>query len=220
MHHFISYSTADGQQFALQLADALEAGPPPFRTWLDSRRLQPDSDWDAQIDQAIRRCDGLIFVMTPDSVEDASVCKDEWVRALKFKKPLALVRAHRDAELPFRLGSRQYIDFTADFDTGLARLRRYLQHLNTDEGRLHVLRERLADATRDQRRAGEDDRPRIEREMHELKDQIARLEPVVRDPAAAAAASSRALRRGSKPSGSRPNPWAAGRAPSSSTRRP
>jgi len=120
MHHFISYSTADGHQFALQLADALEAGPPPFRTWLDSRRLQPDSDWDAQIDQAIRRCDGLIFVMTPDSVEDASVCKDEWVRALKFKKPLALVRAHRDAELPFRLGSRQYIDFTADFDTGLA----------------------------------------------------------------------------------------------------
>jgi len=187
MHHFISYSTADGHQFALKLADALEAGPPSFPTWLDERRLQPVGNWATQIDRAIRTCESLIFVMTPDSVEDASVCMHEWVQALKYKKPLVLVRAHGDAELPFLLNTRHFIDFSADFESGLTRLRQYLGRLNTDEVRLHMLNERLADAKRDLRRAGEHDRPRIEREMQELQDQIARLEAVVRDPAAAAA---------------------------------
>ena len=128
-HHFISYSTNDAQEFALDLADQLEAGPPSLPTWLDKRKLQPDDDWDTQIDRAIRTCDSLIFVMSRDSVDDASVCKREWVRALKFKKPLVLVRLHADAEVPFRLDSRQFIDFSSDRDAGLAQLRQYLQRL-------------------------------------------------------------------------------------------
>ena len=52
-HHFLSYSTVDGYDLALKLADDLAAGPPPFRAWLDKRELQPGLDWDDQIDKEL-----------------------------------------------------------------------------------------------------------------------------------------------------------------------
>jgi tetratricopeptide (TPR) repeat protein len=55
-HHFISYSSVDGLEFALKLADALEAGPPPIATWLDKRKLGPGK-WPQQIVEAIETCD-------------------------------------------------------------------------------------------------------------------------------------------------------------------
>ncbi len=107
-HWFISYSSVDGRDFALQLADRLAAGPPEVSVWVDQRRLRPGEDWDEQIVEAIRTCKGLLFVMTADSVAPNSVCKNEWDRALKYKKPVIPLLRHRDAELPFRLGSRQF----------------------------------------------------------------------------------------------------------------
>lgn len=66
---------------------------------------------------------GVLFVMTTDSVRDDSGCRNEWTWALKYGKPVIPVRLQRDAELPFRLGSRQYVDFSDDVEAGLARLR-------------------------------------------------------------------------------------------------
>lgn len=187
MHHFISYSSADAQEFALTLADALEAGSPPISAWLDKRKLHPGDDWDTQIDLAIRTCEALIFILSKDSVEDHSVCKNEWVRALRFKKPLVLVRFHSDAELPFRLSSRQYIEVSPNFDFLLARLRQHLRWLTQPEGQLHGFRERLTDAERDLRRASNEEIPRIQKEIQDLKQQIEALQPAVQDPDAAAA---------------------------------
>ena len=51
--------------------------------------------------RAIRTCDSLIFIMTPDTVEDQSVCKNEWTWALKYKKPIVPVKWHPDAGLRF-----------------------------------------------------------------------------------------------------------------------
>ena len=53
-HYFISYSRVDGETYANDLADALEAASPKVSPWLDRRRLRPsDENWDAQIDKAI-----------------------------------------------------------------------------------------------------------------------------------------------------------------------
>src|SRR5690348_7553976 len=84
-HFFICYSAVDGAEFALDLADKLEAGPPSYPVWIDRRDLKPGADWDEQIAEALRTCRGVLFVMTEDSTEPTSVCKQEWGRALKYK---------------------------------------------------------------------------------------------------------------------------------------
>ena len=182
---FISYSAVDGKDFSLKLADDLVAGPPSFPVWLDKRRLRPGEDWDEQVVEAIRVSKGMILVMTADSVKPNSVCKDEWVRALRYKKPIIPLRVHRDAELPLRLGSREYVDFSRSQDEGLARLRRHLDWLDSPEGQLQALKYRLADAQRELPRAEADKQERIREDIAELERQIAHQEIVIANPDAA-----------------------------------
>ena len=53
---FVSYSSVDGSEFALSLADKLAAGPPPYAAWVDKRKLQPGrEDWDDQVVKAATR---------------------------------------------------------------------------------------------------------------------------------------------------------------------
>lgn len=102
-HHFISYSRAAGEDFALRLHDALSGGSSPVPVWLDQRELKPGLAWDDQLVEAIRSCTSLLFIVTIDSVESLSGCKDEWTRALKYKKPIIPILLHADAEMPFGL---------------------------------------------------------------------------------------------------------------------
>jgi tetratricopeptide (TPR) repeat protein len=185
-HLFISYSTVDAASFAVQLANKLAMGPPPIPVWLDKRELRPGEDWDEQIVEAIQGCAALLFVMTKDSAQPESVCKDEWVRALKYKKPVIPLLVERGAELPFRLGSREYIDFTGPLETALARLRDQVEWLQSTAGQLQQLRYRLADAQREIRRAAAEQVARIKGDIADLQSQITHLEAIVANPAAAA----------------------------------
>jgi tetratricopeptide (TPR) repeat protein len=194
-HVFISYSRADASDFALRLCDELQAGPPTIPTWLDRRRLIPSRDWDSSVAEAIRVCVALLFVMTRDSVEDGSTCKQEWTLALSYKKPIVPLLLHRDARLPFRLNTRDYVDFNGDFETALAQLRKGLLCLLSPAGVLQSLRDRLADAKRDLRRAADPDRGRIEDEIAALAQQIAEQACAVADPQAAAERTQHSIER-------------------------
>jgi len=196
-YNFISYSSVDAQEFAFELYDSLLAGPPSIPVWLDNRKIKPGQDWDEQIDEAIRTCDSLIFLMTPDSVEPKSVCKLEWTRALKYKKAIVPILLQPEVEMPFRLGSRQWIDFTGDFDTGLAKLRKHLRWLSSPEGVLQSMKDRLEDAQRDHRRTeGQDQQIRIEKEMTLLKNQIDDQQRIIDDPEGAAIRVEESITRG------------------------
>lgn len=179
-HHFISYSTAEAKGFAVQLCDLLTAEGLP--AWLDQRRLVPGPTWDEQLDDAIRGCRNLVFVMTRDSVAPQSVCHSEWSRALRYKKPVIPVLLHRDAVPPFRLESRQYIDFTGDFVAAARKLCDHLRWLTSPAGMLQALKDRLADARRDLRRAAPDDRPRVEDDIARLEREVADQQRIVDDP--------------------------------------
>lgn len=184
-HHFISYSSSEALGFVLQLADFLEAGPPSIRVWVDKRELRPGA-WDVQVPEAIKTCNSLIFVMTPDSVQDSSICKDEWTLALRYKKPIIPLKLYPDVQLPFRLGSRQYIDFTGDFHSALARLRIYIQWLTSPAGVLQAMKDLRADAQRDLQRATDPQQEaRIREDITRLEQQIAQQQQVVKDPQAA-----------------------------------
>jgi hypothetical protein len=177
-HHFLSYSNADAADFAIWLADELTAGPPAYRVWLDKRDLRAGQDWDEQIVEAIRDCGTLLFVMTVDSVDPTSVTKQEWTRALKYGKPIVPLRLHADAETPFRLANRQYVEFSGDRQVGLAKLRDHLAWLSGPEGQVQILKDRRADLRRDLRQApDESSQQRIAAELAELERQIGEAEP-------------------------------------------
>ena len=184
-HFFVSYSTVDAADFVLKLADELVAGPPTYRVWVDKRDLRPGEDWDEQIVEALRACRGVLFVLTEDSVDPNSVCKPEWVRALKYKKPVIPLRLRPDVEVPFRLGSRQFIDFSGDFVRALAELRKHLAWTSTPEGTLEELRTLLSDARRQLPRVGPERQLLVEAEIADLKQRIELQQRLVRQPAAA-----------------------------------
>ncbi len=181
-HHFISHSPHDLLDFVLQLIKALETGEPPLSFWLDKRDLKP-GNWDTQITEAICTCGSLLFVMTQDSVHHNSMCKEEWTLALRYKKPIIPLKLHPDTELPFRLGSRQYIDFTGEFHTALAKLKHYLEWLASSEGVLQSMKDRLVDAQRDLRYVTiPQHEMRIRDDIALLEHQIAQQQHVVNEP--------------------------------------
>ncbi len=161
------------------------AGPPSYSVWLDVRDERPGLDWDNQIRDAIQACPGLLFLMTRDSVQDHSACKPEWAWALKYKKPVIPLRVDAEAELPFRLSSRQYIDFSGGFEVGLAQLRIYLGWVGSPEWVLQDLRDQLTEAERELPRADPARRPRVEQDIQELRERIADQERLLADPEAA-----------------------------------
>jgi len=186
-HYFISYSTSDGETFAFHLHDELLAGSPSVPVWLDKRRLRIGTDWDRQVLEAIRDCDGVLFVMTRDSVDDESVCKDEWAKALAYKKPIAPLLFESGVEPPFLLQNRQHIDFTGAFEPALARLRLHLGWLSSPAGRLQTLKDRLAEAQRDMRRTRDPAKQaRIRADIAVLETDIAEAGKVLQDPQGAA----------------------------------
>lgn len=197
-HYFISYSSNDGVEFAKRLHDVLEAPPDKLPVWLDKRDLQEGRPWDLQIRDAIRDCGALLFAMTPDSVEDQSVCYEEWTLALSYKKHIVPLLVHPVNERPFRLHQHQYIDFTTDFDAGMARLREHLRFLNSPAGELQRLQDQLADAKRRYRRARDDaEARRIQDEINRLENEdIPRQKKLVDDPEGASERTQKSIAAG------------------------
>ena len=184
-HCFISYSNGDADEFGPNLGIELEGGYPYIETWFDKRGINAGSTWDEKVPDAIKACKCLLLVLTKDGVAKNSICAEEYDLAFRYKKPILLLRLHEDIEVPFRLGRRQWIDFTASRKEGLAKLRHAILRLDKPEGQLDTLKYRLADAERDLRRANDAEKPRIQADIDNLNADIERQEKVVENPEAA-----------------------------------
>jgi hypothetical protein len=115
---FFSYSRIDGSAFALRLAvDLKKKG---FDVWIDQEDIRAGLDWDIEIEKALKSCDCVLFLETEKSVVSNNVLDEVYYALEQNKKVIPLI--YVDSRTPFRLNRLQHIDFTKNYDTGLALL--------------------------------------------------------------------------------------------------
>jgi len=118
---FFSYSREDAD-FAQRLAEDLKAAG--ANVWIDQLDITGGEDWPMAIEQAMRRCPGMIVILSPASVGSNQV-RAEYHFALNAHKKIIPV-FHRDCEIPFHLELFQRVDFRTDYSRGLKALLRAL----------------------------------------------------------------------------------------------
>ena len=154
-HYFLCYETSDGIEYTNNLYDALCKDADLPKPWLDKRYSPKADDWHELIDQVIKTSDGLIFIMTPESIA-SSLCRVQWKRALNNLKPIIPIRFDSNVELPMRLEPRVPIEFGTSFELGLQKLLEKLRWLQTEDGVRTTMEYALIDAQAGLRDPGAD----------------------------------------------------------------
>jgi tetratricopeptide (TPR) repeat protein len=137
---FISYSQADGKDFAISLRDELRGLSPPIEPWIDLDRAR-GYPFPPLLEEAIGGCDLLLFVLTRDSVE-SGWCRRELARAMGIGKRILPLRLD-DMELPLDLECLPPIDFSDKKKWRIAwkELRDALILIDSLEARLEALKQ-------------------------------------------------------------------------------
>lgn len=118
---FISYAKADGN-FALKLSNELRENK--VDTWIADINIPPGARWDREVQQALTNCSHAIVILTPLSVDSDNVL-DEISLAIDQKKIIIPI-LYKNCEIPLRLQRIQRIDFSENFNKGLAILLAFL----------------------------------------------------------------------------------------------
>ena len=124
---FLSYC-AQGRQFVLRLASALQAGD--WRVWVDEDDIPPAAEWRDELAAGIRAAHTFVFVLSPDSVA-SDYCRWELEQAVALGKRLIPVVFRPVDEAPKELAARQYIFMREQDDFGQA-LETLVAALRTD----------------------------------------------------------------------------------------
>lgn len=192
--YFISYSSQDGADFAARLTRALGSGPSPIDTFLAGPSLTAGSNWATLIDDELARCDAVLFVVTPSSINQKAEANRDVQRASALGKPVILLRLD-NTPVPPTLEGRSWVDFTDDFDAGVQRLREHLEELNSPAGLLRQAEERLAAARQYTPHDPAAER-RLQATVAQLAKQVEELRELVADPEAARRRAAERIRRG------------------------
>ncbi|HEX3050706.1 MAG TPA: TIR domain-containing protein [Aggregatilineaceae bacterium] len=115
---FISHSNKDDFTVTRLAKAVLKDGG--FVPWVDHQDIDAGQDWDVAIQRAMKRSQSMIVVLSPEAVGSLIIAA-EWADFLE-KRKLVIPIIVRACEIPFRLKLRQPLDFTQDFDQGLASL--------------------------------------------------------------------------------------------------
>ena len=184
--YFISYSGRDAQDEAAKIFEIITSKKPNIKIWWDKneKRMRHANDWTIELEKGIKSSEGLIFLMTEDSVHEESVCRNELIFARNFKKPIILVRIDYDVAVPLLLNAKQHIDFSDDFEHGIEQLIDRLEWLKSPEGKLVLLENQLAHMERELKSSKKGSRKskRLGEQMEVLRKQIADQQQVINDP--------------------------------------
>ena len=116
VQYFFSYARKDAE-FVLKLATKLRAVG--VNLWLDQLDILGGQRWDQAVEGALEACQGMIAVLSPESLASNNMM-DEVSYALD-KEKLVVPVILRPCNIPFRLRRIQHIDFNIDY-VSLSRL--------------------------------------------------------------------------------------------------
>jgi len=122
---FVSHSHKDDGMVTRLAKAMLRDGK--FVPWVDHQDIDAGQDWDVAIQRALKRSQSMIVVLSPDAA-GSLIIGAEWNNFLE-KGKLVVPIIMRACQVPIRLQMRQPLDFTQDFDQGLASLFQALKHL-------------------------------------------------------------------------------------------
>lgn len=186
--YFISYSGADGFDNANSIYNTVSSQKPHIKLWWDKleNRLQHANNWSIELKRGINDSEGLIYLMTGDSLQEKSVCLNEVMHARNCKKPIILLKLDYGIEKDMDIldNLKQVIDFTNDFEGGVEKLMDRLEFLNSPEGQLFQLEDRMAYLKKDLARATEGSimLKRVAEEIERLNKQIEIQKRIVENP--------------------------------------
>src|SRR5437763_17113820 len=114
---FISYAHADSAFVDRLEADLRKEG---FDPWVDRQRLKGGQRWRRELQDAVKRAQVLLIVLSPDAVASNNV-QIEYDYVLDLGK-LVIPLYYRQCEVPMELRAIQWIDFRHSYEQGLAAL--------------------------------------------------------------------------------------------------
>src|SRR5436305_3560853 len=114
---FISYAHADSAFVDRLEADLQKQG---FDPWVDRERLKGGQRWRRELQDAVKRAQVLLLVLSPEAVVSANV-QIEYDYVLELDK-VVIPLYYRQCEVPMELRAIQWIDFRHSYEQGLAAL--------------------------------------------------------------------------------------------------
>ncbi|MCR9096676.1 MAG: TIR domain-containing protein [bacterium] len=123
---FLSYGRKDARGFAERLARDLKKHGQSV--WLDLESIESGADFDVRIERGIQSSRVVAAIMSPRSVEEDSVCRDEIVYAINENRQVVPIRIESDSNVKptLLLARRNWVDFSERYETGLSALLRFL----------------------------------------------------------------------------------------------
>jgi hypothetical protein len=115
MRLFISYARVD-KPYCQQIVDTLDI----HEVWYD-HRLHAGQKWWEEILRRLAWCDGLIYLLSPDSVK-SEYCQKELAIAEKLGKNIFPVLIHRSTAIPDSMRDIQYADLSNGLDAKAVKL--------------------------------------------------------------------------------------------------
>jgi hypothetical protein len=127
---FLSYARAD-QDIALRFADDLIAAG--VSVWVDQYEIRPSQHWDRAVETAVRGCEGMIVMLSPNSAASPNVA-DEVSVAIESAKQVVPVLIE-SCTVPLRMTRMQFIDATGDYQIALKRCLAFVTGAEAEEVR-------------------------------------------------------------------------------------
>jgi DNA polymerase III delta prime subunit len=135
-HIFISYARKDGRNYAERLDRELQAAG--FKTWRDTRDLDPHQDFSAELEKAIEGSARVVCCITPDVKREDSFVRREIGYTLRLKKPI--VPLIFDSTVPpIQVVNVTDVDFThQQWEMAFDELKGRLERLDTSSAQVRL----------------------------------------------------------------------------------